>query len=668
MIPLLFISNLLFVSSFTPNHVQTRRFRAAQLRPSNSDDSLVNQGPERSKMIDFISDFLRKESDRTTSSSSSPSPFTHLIAIPVDTNHELMLELESVQRAILYHCPVLVHACITAAMTRLPLIYVQTDQSASATSRLHDIVEDVVHRNVFEALEEEPVPNEVQRVDGQPDITGANEEGIQPLMMSFQSLEIDGSGNEVLCTVGDRKSAGTRKLQRIVNQLQEQIADKTGWKTTLPLDPHSETFRPRVPFMRLPDDWVSHLDVDPDNPDAFLTSDQGGNGISPILWGQWMDDQFGEETRMREVAIYKRRTSAAGLAEQAFNLPDRSIPLPAGNAALSRSESRFQQYQESRMAEAEQLDRGETTSPIDVADDDPMLVRTRNRLDSLYKGGKDTASRTLSSGVWDDLIAGEVLEFVEPKSQPSKSTRSEDDSVDDLTKERIRQTVESRARLQTEKALSQPKMKPPIAENPVFAKYKDGSLVPEQEKPPPPKDLPPYPSREHCVGFWRVVSSPTGFAVEEGDSSRSDNLILRVDGTTAGGPILDVETRQKASGGNWRLLVDTAQNAELRIRLIIPPKKDRVLVMQGKLQRASMSSDFPMAKGTFGIPSLEERAKQSSSGIQDLIYCSGTVRLEDDITGLNSEDIGTFSIMKLDTPADPSQFTITIPKPVRNQD
>jgi hypothetical protein len=185
------------------------------------------------------------------------------------------------------------------------------------------------------------------------------------------------------------------------------------------------------------------------------------------------------------------------------------------------------------------------------------------------------------------------------------------------------------------------------------------------------------------VGFWRVVRSPTGFDVEEGDSSRSDNLILRVDGTTAGGPILNTETRQKASAGTWRLMLsndpedggdnDGPKPANLRIRLVIPPQKQRILVMQGKLERVSMSgTDLPMApRGTFGIPALEERASRGNAveqDMEDLVYCSGSVFMEDAVTGLNRDEIGTFTLQKLFTPTDPAQYTITIPRPVRNQD
>lgn len=42
--------------------------------------------------------------------------------------------------------------------------------------------------------------------------------------------------------------------------------------------------------------------------------------------------------------------------------------------------------------------------------------------------------------------------------------------------------------------------------------------------------------------------------------------------------------------------------------------------------------------------------------------------MEDAVTKKNRENIGTFSLMKLQGPLGRGEYTITIPKPVRNQD
>lgn len=690
------------------------------LSSNDDDDELDAAGddvadfPEKSQMNSYISNFLSRENaaaedgeakDAVSAQASdqgddegspAPSSYTHLIALPVDSCHELMLELESVQRAILYHCPVLVHACITQAMTRLPLLYVETDANSAkrATVVLKDMVQEVVRKHIIIKDEKKPEPADIVEIkrddDGTADMAGANADGIRPVLMSFQSLEIDGPSNEVLYTVADEKDESTIKLQRMVEELQERIQQETGWKTTLPNDDHAADgeFRPRIPFMRLPNDWEKILEDSIEDSDdkeegvLMLTSDQGGNGISPIFWCQWWEDVFGS-ARMQEAAVYSRRPGYDRLDEQAFYVPEQSVPLPDGNAALTREEANHEKYSEDRMAEAEALraderqkDPSKASQP--VADDDPLLSKTRDRLEALYQSAPaeeapvDAAPMDLE--VLDaeleldddddiDIEAEDTLEFNQASDRPG-----DPDALDDWTRQRIEEAVSSRARLQGLKDLATPKEKPPIVDNPVFSKFKDGTLVPDSQKVVPARELPPFPSGEHCNGFWRVVTSPTGFEVEEGDSSRSDNLVLRVDGTIAGGPILDQETRQKASGGTWKLIGDTPDSAELRIRLVIPPTKQRIMVMKGKLEKVSMSSDLPMATSTFGIPELEAKASQAAAEMEDLLFCRGSVYLEDAVTGKNREEIGNFSISKLHTPADPSNYVITIPKPVRNQD
>ena len=65
------------------------------------------------------------------SSTSQPlATYTHLVAIPLETNHDLLLELESIQRAVLYNCPLLINAVITPELTRMPMLYVNVDVDA----------------------------------------------------------------------------------------------------------------------------------------------------------------------------------------------------------------------------------------------------------------------------------------------------------------------------------------------------------------------------------------------------------------------------------------------------------------------------------------------------------------------------------------------------------
>jgi hypothetical protein len=71
------------------------------------------------------------------------SKYTHMIGIPwntleylgipLDTNYDLLLELESIQRGILYHsCPLLINAVIAHVLTRMPLLFIDTTPSSSS--------------------------------------------------------------------------------------------------------------------------------------------------------------------------------------------------------------------------------------------------------------------------------------------------------------------------------------------------------------------------------------------------------------------------------------------------------------------------------------------------------------------------------------------------------
>jgi hypothetical protein len=105
-------------------------------------------------------------------------------------------------------------------------------------------------------------------------------------------------------------------------------------------------------------------------------------------------------------------------------------------------------------------------------------------------------------------------------------------------------------------------------------------------------------------------------------------LILRVDGTTAGGPVLDPETNQRAGGGTWRMMIDNDGDVKLRIRLVIPPKKERVIEMIGIIERLSVDPGIPMASKAFGVPHLEAMAQEANTNdMVDMMHCSGEVSI-----------------------------------------
>ena len=742
----------------------------------------------KSRLTDYVTQYLdgqnNNDADGTTTTSSSNnnnngilndiSDATHLIAIPMDTCHELLIELESVQRAILYHCPILVHSCIVPANTKLPLLYVQSPNSGSGsassddnsnkrrktnaiytTSILGDTIRDLVQVHFFDSQRNPVVggndENGNDTNDTDDEEVALNEDGIRPFTMTFQSLEIDGPNNNILNTVGKENDYGTVVLQEFVSELATALISK-GWNVALPNDPHNKernteddssngtgeasllssvssslsSFRPRVPFMELPTEMNDNIEKYKNLPDdvelteediQFLKSDQGGNGISPIFWAQWWDDIFGTNIRLPAIGVYPNQqdtnnqqqtrqllTQGESLAamvgggnqknndNDSYWLQYESIELPKGSVEMQQSEAKFQKYQDDRLVEeqikqdreeeekeggggaeykkkgggfgksaaaAGQVDNGDVSAQ-DIPDDDIMLSKTRERLEAIYQRssaddiidassidieeGGDIASKTpqkLPDDHDEDSDNSDVkLTGDSSSSKPRTSTQgtsSKDGYLDDWTKQRIQSVVDRQKQL----AAEQRRDKPPIEDNPVFQKYKNGTLTPKSTIPSDQggaaQVLPPYPSREHFTGIWRVVSSPTGFATELPTAESSENLILRVDGTTAGGPILDQELKQKAAGGTWSLVVDDDdddgrgdKSVRLRIRLVIPPKRERILVMEGEVTRMDMTSDgAPMTTSkAFGIPELEEKAKQVYKDMDDLMYCGGEVRVQ----------------------------------------
>lgn len=673
-------------------------------------------GSEKSRMADFVAQYLGRQSNaeqegdddfssyQSTSVADIRHPLeditaaTHLIALPMDGCNDLLLELESVQRAILHHCPILLDACIPGAVTRLPLLYVQapTDRQSSVaavTNSLAEMVETLVHKHIFQ--------KDLLATDDncEDDLADNEDDGFGgpylPLTMTFKSLEIDGDYNNVLYTVGEETSEGradddetkidtsTNRLEIFVNNLRGAL-DAKGWKTSFPSDPSkgggdetmesrassSASFRPRVAFMELPQGFIENLSrfrhpdtVIDDQDMEFLTSDKGGNGISPIFWSQWWDDVFSKNTRLREVAIYSRNPlSGEGKKDPAFKelssqfyVPFETIPLPEGNSAMRKSEKRLQEYQAKRIEEEqeklyrEMQDVNSSYSQNKPKNPDILLSKTRERLEKLF------TSPSEHSGGLDDAVETAL------EDSPSDDVNPHNERTEDWMKEKIKKAVES---LESVKGRQLEKKNiPPIEENPLFKAYKDGNLVAKNETPAAkPTAFDKY--GNDVVGIWRVLTSPTGIQVDEPSQDSSENIVLRVDGTIAGGPTLDLETKQKAAGGTWTTSKQENGDVRLRIRMAIPPKKERILVMEGLVVRTGSRIDGPMPSTAFGIPHLKTQVHETSKATACPLTCSGDVYVEDAITKKNRKSVGEFSLMKLRGPMKNDQYTITIPKPV----
>ena len=846
---------------------------------------------------------------------------THLIAIPLESNHDLLLELESIQRAVLYNCPLLINAVITPELTRMPMLYVNVDagkaqadgggegesiespssasSSASSasellggrdifsvmrnedgngdggdassssggdqiryhdpvTAELHSIVEDVIHELIYSSK-----MTAESREEGEGE--GAEAEEAEPVLMAFRGLEMDGDSNEVLHTVGTDDSAGTETLRSVVEETRRRV-EARGWTTALPpdepqggvalLDDGGATsgegsrrqWRPRVPFMRLPANFEESLPPpkgSDGNYDSYSAEEkaryarqpeEGGNGISPIFWYRWWEDDFPAETvdgmgvRLRQVAVYERTAAFGGGTENAFYLPHLAVDLPAAAGdALRKKEARDAHDAMRRLKEKEEAFGGpddsggmdfdrlkdvvlgeDDVSAADVGGEDQFAYEETDRrmMEALEEGGILWEGRTSDDGsgtfdkagaldedgtsfeqnaldvprydsIDDEMRAartdaerrlvqsmynsspsdtGAGVEFVDVESvknpdftdttdsrEPAKPavTSEEDFAVaaaraafekrrgdgsrvdpeesDSVSSGDATSSDEAKKRKIVDKirkpiatgdwSSATPKGKIPWQDNPVFKDWKSRVTMAEDDGPAVETEpLPPFPSHEHFVGPWRMISSPTSTfdAAElfDEDSSMSENLILRVDGLTAGGPILDMENMQRAAGGTWKFFQaqrirspDESKSEEggdeagerqtrLRVRLVVPPKKDRILCMEGHAQLieatavgSNIDASSMIAPGTFGIPQAEaakkkadearaEKTRGTLSGAEvkeDVLRCSGEVWIEDARTGDNRKKLGRF-VMEKERISDPSKLIYTIPRPTRIQD
>ena len=283
---------------------------------------------------------------------------SHMIAIPLEQNHDLLLDLESIQRGILYHCPLLIGSCVAPVVMRMPLLMVDTDINANTdmsegistddlfgrrggtgmigssggedagtgatdkedlltsrdpvTKALHEIVNSVVDEFIYNKDTNKREQKDENSGEDEDDREGINDKNIQPVMMKFEGLEIDGDQNEILHAIGTEDSA-TPLMRQILDEITARI-EQRGWRVYLPednpqgkvggLDEDGITWRPRIPFMRLPHDFFDNLpepkgfDGEWENyteeaKESYIrVPEEGGNGISPIFWYKWWEDKL----------------------------------------------------------------------------------------------------------------------------------------------------------------------------------------------------------------------------------------------------------------------------------------------------------------------------------------------------------------------------------------
>eukprot|EP00547_Thalassionema_nitzschioides_P001592 CAMPEP_0194211256 /NCGR_PEP_ID=MMETSP0156-20130528/9834_1 /TAXON_ID=33649 /ORGANISM="Thalassionema nitzschioides, Strain L26-B" /LENGTH=717 /DNA_ID=CAMNT_0038938765 /DNA_START=21 /DNA_END=2174 /DNA_ORIENTATION=- len=631
----------------------------------------------KSQIPEFIKNYLEAGETR-------PQNFltTHLLAVPMTENHELQIELESVQRAILYHCPKLVHACITSGLSRMPLLLVDASQepAGKVNSKLQDIVQKVVRKHCF--------VHEEGYYLGDPEFSGLNKDGNRPLTMKFHNLEIDGVGNQALYTVADNDAnGGLKKLRLIVSDLEHEIKNQ-GWKTMWPpsdvqgseeqeQNRKTDEFVPRIPFMRLPPNFEEYLDP-PENESIIRLCEEGGNGISPLFWIKWEKDVMARDVRLQGIGVYYGLPGLGEIREQAFYAAQDPVRLPEGNEALAGVEKVHKEYQDKRMEKMERriLDDDEFENGDIV---DPTVSENRKILESIY----DKDSTIADDGILENQVGDEGnIEKNEPRganapldgwmqerirditgieddarsdTQSSLQTTTNDQyskdelssnnnsaPMDEWMQKRLRGIVENQNSVKQQRKIAESKSNlPSLDDNPIIQAMRVGDVFQNEalreENTELETVLASFPSPEHLKGFWRIVHSPVTSSFEAREQNFCDNFVLRSDGNIAGGPILVKATRQKAGGGSWQMF-ETDNKTLMQLRLVIPPERERIMVWEGEISK------------------------------EEIIKCAGKVWVESATTASARQELGSFCMERINTTRDPSKFRIIIPQPIRIDD
>jgi len=766
---------------------------------------------------DIFSSFLNP-----SSSSSPETECTHLLAIPLEETRDLLLQLESIQRAILYHCPFLIKACIVPVVTRMPLLAVNAKEeegvvggvvgvrSMYVSEKLEEVVREVVTEYIFISdgtsnNKETTSKEDEEEEEGR---NGVNKDGIKPLFMSFRGLELDHDDNSVLYAIGE-EGDGTTLLRKVMGEIASRIESRYGWNTFVPPecpqekvlprtvvnqeeefmdvveeDSDEKKWRPRVPFMRLPYNFEESLPI-PDstsddnndnisiplslrtyqdnegNTKYIRTPEEGGNGISPLFWYNWINDDLTplEGTRLRSIGIYSRTGPSSGITENSFYYPSAVVNLPEGNTVLQKVEEKERMYDEERFgddfnldnfdeeaweeknSQQQQQDEGGGGGGVNVNDE------AREKLERIYsredgdlkellrslKEEKELLNESLNmenegefgvvapgeiidsrGGVGKEVVVDVTQEDVDAVVESSSSLPKQEEPREEITKSEEPTTATTTSK----------RTLPPPEENPILQKFRANRLA-LQTNPTMAtagtsssqsnnKPKAPFPADEYFVGVWRLVSSPLDrTTISEGGNDTNencDNLILRVDGTIAGGPVLDYEYGHKAAGGSWSMFRAVwagdgddddddddgteggakKEQVRLRIKLIVPPDRTKVVVMEGEVTRGMMmmmggsseddenDTSSLFASSTFGIPEVENVRKASlqKNKDEDLLHCGGEVWVEDYFESEKQQmeasggggvkrrkKLGMFSLMKLKMPnRDTLKYTVPIPR------
>ena len=238
-----------------------------------------------------------------------------------------------------------------------------------------------------------------------------------------------------------------------------------------------------------------------------------------------------------------------GIHEKAFYVPSTRSKLPGGNEFLIKSEMRLEDYYVSR-------------------DENVDATAAANEYD-----GKITTDDFNTAIITDPNARTSHGSTVQPQSH---SNQSQNQSKE-ITQTNNGRDAPTSSKVENNSSETVIKLKSYDPNKRTLA----ANSIPRQVTP-----LPPYPSNQHFVGLWQFYSKtyPSSPVETTLVPSAEDNIILRVDGSVAGGPSLDSQYNQKAAGGEWKMFRarwigdddrGPKEQTRLRIAMLIPPSKKK---------------------------------------------------------------------------------------------
>lgn len=394
-----------------------------------------------------------------------------------------------------------------------------------------------------------------------------------------------------------------------------------------------------------------------------------------------------------------------GMTEQAFYIPHLRTRLPDGNEKLQEDERKDREYDNERRLEQEVLiddhKNNENSSPETQFEKEMASNKSnadRRILQTIFDTSPDEMD--LSAFDFEDDQALEENVPIAMQNENKTSSSKETRVVDDIKREEIIKSIAKPIATGDWTSLRPKKDKPSPEDNPILRNWKkrvaESPTILQNDTGSSKSSLPPFPSDDHFVGIWHLDILPRGSSVEEDrvfGTDVNENIVLRIDGTTAGGPILDMKNQHRAAGGTWKFFeaqwvgptddeTEVLVKTRLRIRLLIPPLKEKVLVMEGEVSNGVFVSPESISrenmkefrKSVFDsfIGKEEDKDKDISKEEDSILQCNGEMWVENATrpgtsgTSTKRVKVGRFSLSKMKEQG--NNYKYSIPAPQRYQD